>query len=299
MLSRDQNGNLPSWAKAGIAAAGLTGIGGIVGLNSASSVAEGERAVVTNFGGVSREIGSGLNFHWPWQGVRRMSIQSQTVNIPLEVYSKDSQLAPENILSVTFSLPAENVREVYAKYGEKYFETVLKNPVENIFRECFGRMTADQIIANREVLNADISKLLKAEFESRHLEFERISISIKFNEAYNHAAEESAIARITVNTETQNLERDTIKAKQVVIKAQADGESAIIKTSSEAKGIEAKGAAEAKVISLKAAAMKENPDYPKMIAAEKWDGKMPQTMVPGQAIPFIELTGPQIQRPAK
>lgn len=292
MLSNDNDSGLPNWIKAGIAFAGISAAGGIVGSMSSTSVEEGERGVVTTFGKVSYEIGSGLSFHWPWQDVSKMSIQSQTVDIPLEVYSKDSQLAPQNMLSITFSLPAEKVREVYTKFGEDYFNTVVKNPVENIFRECFGRMTADHIIADRETLNNDISKLLKAELESRSLNFERISISIKFNDAYNHAAEESAIARIKVNTETQNLERKTIEGKQVVIGAQAEADANVLTKAAEAKGIEVMGAAEAKVIALKAQSLQQNPDYPKIIAAEKWDGKLPQTMIPGQTIPFVELSGP-------
>jgi regulator of protease activity HflC (stomatin/prohibitin superfamily) len=283
--------NLDDILKGAVAALGFIG-GGTALYDCAHSVKQGEKGIVTTFGKVERLVEPGLAFHWPWQDVTKMNIQSQTADIPLEVYSKDSQLAPQNVLSVTFSLPADKVLEVYSKYGPTYFETVLKNPVENIFRECFGRMTADQIIAEREKLNADVSQRLKEEFASRSIKFERVSISIKFNEAFNRSAEESAIARTKVNTEKQNLERKEIEAEQKIIEAKADADALLAKKEAEAKGIATVGAADVKVIELKSAALQKNPDYPRMIVAENWDGKLPTTLVPGQTIPFIELTPP-------
>ena len=280
--------------KIAAAAAGIGIVGSGAALKSVESVDEGKVGLVTTFGKVSRQIEPGLNFHYPWQSAIIMDVRSQTVDIPLEVYSKDSQLAPQCVLSVTFSLPKESAQRVYSKYGEKYFEAVLKNQIENIFREAFGHRTADQIISDRETLNKDVSNRLELEFKSRDIQFERLSISIKFNDSYNHSAEESAIARTRVNTETQNMERKRIEADQKVMEAKAEADALLAKKKAEAEGIEAVGKAEAGVVKLKAEALSTNPDYPKLIAAEAWNGTLPTTMVPGSALPFIEL--PAIDR---
>lgn len=280
------------WIKAGVAALGTLTGGGLTAYNSATSVKEGQTGIVTTYGRVERTAEPGLAFHWPWQSVTRMTNQAQSIDIPMEVYSKDSQLAPSNVVTVTFTLPKENTLEVHSKYGASYFESVIRRPVENIFRECFGQMTADQIIANRVQLNAQVSERLKVEFESRQLHFERLSISIKFNDAFNKSAEESAIARTRVNTEKQNLERLEVEGQQKVVSAKAEGDAALERRTKEAKGIELVGISEAKVIEMKGAALKSNPDYPRLQAIEKWDGHLPTTMLPGQTMPFIDLTPP-------
>lgn len=258
-------------------------------LKSCSTVDTGEAGVVTTFGKVERVVDSGLAFHWPWQGVSRMDLKSHTVDIPLEVYSKDSQLAPTNVLSVTFSLPRDKVEEVFTKYGPEYFQAVLKNPVENIFREAFGTKTADEIISDRVVINNDVSTRLKTEFETRGVLFERISISIKFNEAFNTSAEKSAIARTEVNTATQNLERTKKDAESAEAKAKGEANADFAKKQKEAEGILALGKAQAEVLELKAKVAAANPSLVNLLTADKWDGKLPTTMIPGQGTPLIQL----------
>jgi regulator of protease activity HflC (stomatin/prohibitin superfamily) len=218
-----------------------------------------------------------------------MDLKSQTVDIPLEVYSKDSQLAPTNILSVTFSLPRQKVEEVYQKYGANYFEAVLKKPVENIFREEFGKKTADEIIGDRITLNESISARLKVEFETRGPLFERLSISIRFNDSFNTAAEKSAIARTEVNTATQNLDKAKKDAESAEARATGEANADFIKKQKEAEGILAIGEAEVKVMEQKSKVIQENISLVHLITAEKWDGQLPTTMIPGQSTPLIHL----------
>jgi uncharacterized membrane protein YqiK len=57
----------------------------------------------------------------------------------------------------------------------------------------------------------------------------------------------------------------------------------------EADAIRLKGEAEASALQAKANALRENPSYVALTAAEKWDGKLPTTMVPGSAVPFVNV----------
>ena len=52
---------------------------------------------------------------------------------------------------------------------------------------------------------------------------------------------------------------------------------------------ELRGEAEAAALTAKSAALRDNPGYVALTAAEKWDGKLPQTMVPGSAVPFVTV----------
>jgi hypothetical protein len=40
---------------------------------------------------------------------------------------------------------------------------------------------------------------------------------------------------------------------------------------------------------LESEALAQNQNLVNLIQAEKWDGKLPQTMVPGGALPFLQV----------
>ena len=55
----------------------------------------------------------------------------------------------------------------------------------------------------------------------------------------------------------------------------------------EAYAIEAVAKATASAVNQVGTALKQNPDYVPLITAQKWDGRLPNTMVSGQNPPFI------------
>jgi regulator of protease activity HflC (stomatin/prohibitin superfamily) len=50
-----------------------------------------------------------------------------------------------------------------------------------------------------------------------------------------------------------------------------------------------RGEAEAQAIAARGKALGENPSLVSLVQAEKWDGKLPATMVPGGAVPMLGL----------
>ncbi len=266
------------------AAVGLSG----AWFTSTSEVENGNVGIVSTFGKIDREVDQGLAFHWPWQKVTPLSIQAHTEDIKLDVYSKDSQLSPENVLSVTFRLPRESARTVFENYGEDYFKNVLRNPIENIFREAFGHRTADQIIADRESLNKEVSERLIKEFESREIKFERLGISIRFNDSYNQSAERSAIARTEVARAEQELAKAKIEADKAVEEAKGKAQAKLEEANAEAKAIQAKGEAEVAILKQKAE-IGSNPGLINLVTAEAWDGALPSTMLGGVPLPYVNV----------
>ena len=57
----------------------------------------------------------------------------------------------------------------------------------------------------------------------------------------------------------------------------------------EAAAIQARGAAEATAIRAKGDAMGQNPQLVPLLQAERWDGKLPTSMVPGGTVPMLSL----------
>jgi hypothetical protein len=66
--------------------------------------------------------------------------------------------------------------------------------------------------------------------------------------------------------------------RDIMVKRDADAE---------AYAIEAVGKATATAVNQVGTALKQNPDYVPLITAQKWDGRLPHSMVSGQNPPFI------------
>ena len=85
----------------------------------------------------------------------------------------------------------------------------------------------------------------------------------------------------------QNAQREKVQAEIVVTKAQADAVKA--RAEAEAEAIRVRGEAEATAIRARGDALRANADLVALTAAEKWNGQLPTTMVPGAAVPFVHV----------
>ena len=80
-------------------------MGGINLTGCMTTVKTGEIGMRTSFGKLIETEKPGLNFYTPFKGnIHKLNLRSQTISIPIPAYSKDSQIAPENKVQVTFSL---------------------------------------------------------------------------------------------------------------------------------------------------------------------------------------------------
>ena len=216
-----------------------------------------------------------------------MNLQSQTITIPIPAYSKDSQIAPENKIQVTFSLSENEAERVFKRYGQQYKVSQVEPRVANIFREEFGTRNALQIVQNRQELNNAVQTRLTKELQSLGLEVEAVNISIKFSAAFEKVAEEAAIARSQANKAEQELQRVKFEEQQKLARAEADKQVKVFQAQAQAESIR-----------LQTEELNRNPNYIKLLeaqtklkAAENWNGQLPNYMG-SSAIPFIQLPEP-------
>jgi regulator of protease activity HflC (stomatin/prohibitin superfamily) len=87
----------------------------------------------------------------------------------------------------------------------------------------------------------------------------------------------------------QNAAREKVQAEIAVTRARAEAEAAVARAEADARAIRLKGEAEAAAINARAQALASNPLMVDLIAAERWNGTLPQTMVPGGALPFLSM----------
>ncbi len=102
--------------------------------------------------------------------------------------------------------------------------------------------------------------------------------NIDFSEAYEQSVEQRMLAQVEIQRREQNLRTTEVEAQ--IARTRAEGE---------AEAIRLRGEAEGAAIRARAEALRSNADLVQLQAVEKWDGKLPTTMVPSTALPFIDL----------
>jgi regulator of protease activity HflC (stomatin/prohibitin superfamily) len=125
-----------------------------------------------------------------------------------------------------------------------------------------GRFTSEELITKRDIVSQDILAHLRDKVAPFDIEVSNVSlVNFGFSAAYQAAIEQKVIATQQTAKAQQDLERIKIEAASRI--AQADGE--------------------AKAIAIQAAAIQSNggANYVQLQWIEKWDGKLPETVVNG------------------
>lgn len=262
---------------------GLWVLGGLVAVYVAFSswyqVDQGERAVVLRFGAIVGVSEPGLHLKVPMiDRVRLITVQTQNRRYQqLEAYSRDQQ--PANLtVSVTFQV--SDPSSIYEEYGdlEGAVARLIDPRVLSETKSIFGTYDAVRAIQERAELNRDFSDVVTSSVTGP-IEILSVQIeNIDFSEAYEQSVEQRMLAQVEIQRREQNLRTTQVEAQ--IARTRAEGE---------AEAIRLRGEAEASAIRARADALRANADLVQLQAVEKWDGKLPTTMVPSTALPFIDL----------
>ena len=242
-------------------------------------VDQGERAVVLRFGALVGEAGPGPHLKVPFiDTVRKITVQNQNRRYQtLEAYSRDQQ--PANLtVSVTFVVSEPSA--IYEQYGdlEGAVMRLIDPRVMSGVKSIFGQYDAVRAIQERVALNQDFSSAVTSAITGP---ISVISVQIEnidFSDAYEQSVEQRMLAQVEIQRREQNLRTTEVEAQ--IARTRAEGE---------AEAIRLRGEAEASAIRARADALRANADLVQLQAVEKWDGKLPATMVPSTALPFINL----------
>lgn len=275
-------------------------IGGIIALvlavllfNSFFTVDQGYRGVHLRLGAVVGIAQPGLGFKVPFLD-RVVMVRTQTnskIYEQMETYSRDQQLA-ELRMSVTYRLVPELVDEVYAQYGSEdgLVTRLIDRRVNELARTVFGQFNAVEAIQQRGSLNQQIFDAVLAAVDKPMVDIESVQIEdIAFSTAYEQSVEARMMAEVEVERRSQELEQQRIQAQIVVTQAQGDADARIAQATAQAEATRLAGDAEASAIRAKGEALRDNPELIALTTAENWDGVLPSTMLPGGAVPFLNL----------
>lgn len=269
----------------------ILGIGGavVVGLvaltvvgGSFYTVDQGERGVILRNGAVVGTAEPGLGFKLPIvDSVREINVQTQAqLYKNVMVYSRDQQNAGLQV-SVNYRLVSDKVEQIYSEFGgqEGIVTRLLDRQVPEEVKNVFGKFNAVTAIQERARLGMEIQEAIQKAANNTMLIVESVQIeNIDFSDAYEKSIEQRMLAEVEVQKVQQNAEREKVQAEIAVIQAKA-----------QADAVKLQGDAEAHAINARGRALRDNPSLVELVQAEKWDGKLPTTMVPGQTVPFINV----------
>lgn len=285
----------------------LSGFAALVALSilfgSWFTIDQGERGVILRYGAVAGTADPGLGFKLPLiDSVVRISVQSKAmVYEKMEAYSRDQQ--PADIrLSVNYRIPADRVETVYANYGgeDGLLSRLIERKVFEETKTVFGRFNAVTAIQERGRLNSEVAAAIQESIAGPVL-IESVQIeNIDFSEAYEASIEQRMLAEVEVQRLRQNAEREKVQAEITVTQAraqadarraeaQAQADAVRLAAQAESEAIKLRGEAEAEAIKARGDALKDNPGLVSLTQAEKWDGQLPRTMLPGGSIPMLNL----------
>lgn len=252
---------------------------------SFGTIGAGERGVKTRVGAIVDTMQPGLYFKLPFaESVHVMDVKTRTINYDkngnegdsadtsqLFGASKDLQDVKIGVV-VTYHIDPTKVTDIYAEYSsvDNYESNVIEPIIRQVVKSTSAEFTAEELVTKRAEYSDKVNVLLSEQLASKNAILQNFSVTnFEFSKAFSEAIESKVTA-------VQNAEAQKNKLEQVKYEAQQTIETA-------------KATAEAQRIQAQSLSAQGGSDYVQLKALEKWDGHLPQQMIPGSSVPFINL----------
>lgn len=260
-------------------------------LGCIKTVPTGSTGIVTTFGRIENiTLDAGIHFMSPWKKVVKMDNRTQKESIEMQCFSSDIQEVSV-VYTVNYQINKANAQEIYRTIGTEYFDKIVMPKVLEAVKSVFARYTAEDLIASRSDLSKEIEKILVDELAMQNVQITATSIeNIDFTDAFTDAVEAKQVAeqnKLRAQTEQAQatLEAEA-KAERQVIQAKADADASIVaaKADAEVAQISAdsslyQGEKEATILQRVGEQLEKYPKLTQYKYFEKWDGKLPETML--------------------
>jgi regulator of protease activity HflC (stomatin/prohibitin superfamily) len=241
----------------------------IILLNTVFIVSPGERSVVVRLGSINRIAEDGLHFKIPLLE-KNLIFDVKTVKLErnAQAYSKDIQTVSTH-LALNFHIYPDKVGTLYQEVGRDFVVRIIDPAIQEALKASAAQFSAQQLIEERHKVTEEIKTKLITRLEKYFSIDEFSIIDFSFSDEYEKAVEAKQVAQ-----------QSALKAENDLIR---------IKTEAEQRVAEARAEAEAIKIQAQAITQQGGKDYVQLKAIEKWNGQVPSHMIPGAAVPFIDL----------
>jgi len=258
-----------------------------------ASVETGYTGIVTTFGKVEDvTLEAGLHFKSPFQQIVTMDNREQKSTFTTEAFSSDIQQV--NITgSINYAINKATAMNLFKEVGTDYFNKLVYPRMLEITKGVFSKYTAENLVANRQVLSESIRDGLYQELDSYGIGVISLSIeNIDFTDAFTDAVEAKQVAaqkKLQAEIEQAQKTMETQQqAERQRINAEAEANVARINADAEAYAVKVRSEAEAEANKLLAASLTEALLRQNEIKA--WDGRLPTYMGgSGTTLPILNL----------
>ena len=261
-----------------------------------ATVETGYTGIVTTFGRVEDlTMEAGLHLKSPFQRIIAMDNREQKSSFTTEAFSSDIQQV--NITgSINYAINKSTAMNLFKEVGTDYFNKLVYPRMLEITKGVFSKYTAENLVANRQVLSESIRDGLHSELENYGIHVISISIeNLDFTDAFTDAVEAKQVAaqkKLQAEIEQTQLTMETQQqAERQRINAEASANVAKINADADAYAVKVRSEAEAEANKLIAESL--TPSLIEFNQIQAWNGQLP-TYVAGEAssaLPILSLSG--------
>jgi len=273
---------------------GLIAVLIIIGLFSAFAiVGPGERGVLVTLGQVEPySLGEGLHFKTPYiQEIRIINVQTQKVESGASAASKDLQIV-STIVALNFRIKQDQAATLFQNIGYDYISRVIDPAVQESVKATTANFTAEELITKRDVVKTEIEAVLKQRLNNYYIDVQSLSITnFEFSEAFNGAIEAKQVADQDAQKAERVLQQIKIEKEQTITMAEANNEKVKLEADAQAYATKVNADSEAYALQVVREQLSLNAKLIDYEAVQRWDGSVPQYMLGGGVIPFIDLQG--------
>lgn len=246
--------------------------------SSFGTVGAGYIGVKTQFSAVKGTVQPGLYFQLPFiQNVTLMDTQTQKEQVDATAASNDLQQVTATV-AVNFHVEPTDAATIYQNIGADYQVRVIDPAIQESIKSVTANYTAEQLITDREKVREEILALLSTKLQTYGVKTDSLNIvNFDFSKTFNDAIEAKVTAQQNALAAQNKLAQVQFEAQQTVATAKANAEAIQIQTAAIQNG------GGANYVALQSIKVQQ-------AAVDKWDGKLPTQMIPGGAVPFINLT---------
>ena len=259
-----------------------------------ATVETGYTGILMTFGRVEDvTMEPGLHIKSPVQKIVAMDIREQKTSFTTEAFSSDIQQV--NITgSINYAINKDTAVTLYRQVGTDYFNKLVYPRMLEITKGVFSKYTAENLVANRQILSEQIREGLRGELAAYGIDVISLSIeNIDFTDAYTDAVEAKQVAaqrKLQAEIEQSQMTMETQQqAERQRINAEAEANVAKINADADAYAVKVRSEAEAEANKMIAESLTEN--LLRFNEIKAWDGKLPVYLTGEGAttIPVLQL----------
>ncbi|MBI4638014.1 MAG: prohibitin family protein [Candidatus Rokubacteria bacterium] len=261
----------------------------ILGFSIFRIIPAGEVGVKVLFGQVDPvPLREGLNVLWnPLYDIVEMDVRVKKHTARYDAASKDLQAVHVEMV-LNYRLVPDRAPEVYRSIGLGFSGVIIDPAAQEVLKANTATHIATEILLQRPLIKADVQRELTVWLAKYGIELKEAALAnIRFDQAYEKAIEAKQIEEQKAEQKRYELIQAQRQAEIMAAQAKGKGDAAREEARGVAEALRLKGEAEAAYNAKVSASL--TPVLIQQQYLARWDGRLPQYTLGGNAVPFIQL----------